>query len=103
MYCATRFRSWSYPTAIRFGAGRIAELPEACRSGIRRPLLVTDPGRELPGAGAAGSASAGLRPSASRTAAIPSKNVTADWRPSAPAAMTASIAFGGGRRSTSAR
>lgn len=36
--------NWNYPTAIRFGAGRIAELPEACRSlGIARPLLVTDP------------------------------------------------------------
>lgn len=36
--------NWNYPTAIRFGAGRIAELGEACRSlGIRRPLLVTDP------------------------------------------------------------
>ena len=35
--------NWSYPTAIRFGAGRIAELPEACRAaGITRPLLVTD-------------------------------------------------------------
>ncbi len=37
--------NWSYPTAIRFGAGRIAELPEACRAaGMARPLLVTDPG-----------------------------------------------------------
>jgi alcohol dehydrogenase class IV len=37
--------NWSYPTAIRFGAGRIAELPEACRAaGISRPLLVTDRG-----------------------------------------------------------
>jgi alcohol dehydrogenase class IV len=36
--------NWNYPTAIRFGAGRIAELPEACRAlGIERPLLVTDP------------------------------------------------------------
>ena len=36
---------WSYPTAVRFGAGRIAELAEGCRSvGIARPLLVTDPG-----------------------------------------------------------
>src|SRR3712207_1853599 len=36
--------NWNYPTAIRFGAGRIAELPELCRSlGIERPLLVTDP------------------------------------------------------------
>jgi alcohol dehydrogenase len=37
--------NWSYPTAIRFGAGRINELAEACRvSGIERPLLVTDAG-----------------------------------------------------------
>jgi alcohol dehydrogenase class IV len=37
--------NWNYPTAIRFGAGRIAELAEACRSvGIARPLLVTDRG-----------------------------------------------------------
>lgn len=37
--------NWSYPTAIRFGAGRIGELAEACRAaGIARPLLVTDRG-----------------------------------------------------------
>ncbi len=37
--------NWSYPTAIRFGAGRIAELAEACQAaGMHRPLLVTDPG-----------------------------------------------------------
>jgi alcohol dehydrogenase class IV len=37
--------NWSFPTAIRFGAGRIAELAEACRaSGIKKPLLVTDAG-----------------------------------------------------------
>jgi alcohol dehydrogenase class IV len=37
--------NWNYPTAIRFGAGRIAELAEACRAlGMARPLLVTDPG-----------------------------------------------------------
>src|SRR5688572_1140819 len=36
--------NWNYPTAIRFGAGRIAELGDACRAlGIGRPLLVTDP------------------------------------------------------------
>ena len=34
--------NWNYPTSIRFGAGRIAELPDACRSlGMARPLLVT--------------------------------------------------------------
>jgi len=37
--------NWSYPTAMRFGAGRIAELAEACaEAGITRPLLVTDRG-----------------------------------------------------------
>ncbi|MGR3795712.1 iron-containing alcohol dehydrogenase [Vannielia sp. SX4] len=37
--------TWSYPTAIRFGAGRIAGLPEACiAAGITKPLLVTDKG-----------------------------------------------------------
>jgi alcohol dehydrogenase len=35
---------WSYPTRVRFGPGRIAELPEACKAqGIARPLLITDP------------------------------------------------------------
>ena len=34
---------WSYPTAIRFGSGRISELADACATaGITRPLLVTD-------------------------------------------------------------
>ncbi len=37
--------NWNYPTAIRFGAGRIAELGDACAAaGIARPLFVTDPG-----------------------------------------------------------
>jgi alcohol dehydrogenase class IV len=37
--------NWSYPTSIRFGAGRISELAEACAAaGIRNPLLVTDKG-----------------------------------------------------------
>ena len=37
--------NWSYPTNIRFGAGRIQELPTICQElGITRPLLVTDPG-----------------------------------------------------------
>lgn len=40
--------NWNYPTAIRFGAGRIGELAEVCRSqGILRPLLVTDSGLAL--------------------------------------------------------
>ncbi len=42
--------NWSYPTAIRFGAGRISEIGEACAAaGINKPLLVTDRGlRDLP-------------------------------------------------------
>ncbi len=37
--------NWNYPTSIRAGAGRIAELPELCRSmGMQNPLLITDPG-----------------------------------------------------------
>ena len=50
--------NWGYPTSIRFGAGRIRELPDACRElGMNRPLLVTDPGvAALPMAAAAVSA-----------------------------------------------
>jgi alcohol dehydrogenase class IV len=34
---------WNYPTSVRFGAGRIAELAEAVRTaGMARPLFVTD-------------------------------------------------------------
>ena len=37
--------NWSYPTAIRFGAGRIAEIADACATAkIQKPLLVTDRG-----------------------------------------------------------
>ena len=37
--------NWHYPTEVRFGPGRIAELADACRElGMTRPLLVTDPG-----------------------------------------------------------
>jgi alcohol dehydrogenase len=35
---------WNYPTSVRFGAGRIAELADAVKAaGIARPLVVTDP------------------------------------------------------------
>lgn len=37
--------NWGYPTPIRFGAGRIKEIAEACEvAGIKKPLLVTDKG-----------------------------------------------------------
>ena len=45
MHAEPKPGNWSYPTPIRFGVGRIAELPDACRElGMQRPLLVTDPG-----------------------------------------------------------
>ena len=41
----TLFANWSYPTAIRFGSGRISELQDACTSaGMTCPLFVTDTG-----------------------------------------------------------
>ena len=41
----TTSSNWNYPTAVRIGAGRIAELADVCRAnGIERPLLVTDAG-----------------------------------------------------------
>ena len=37
--------NWNYPTRVWFGAGRIAELPAACRAlGVKRPLVITDRG-----------------------------------------------------------
>ncbi|MCV6601942.1 MAG: iron-containing alcohol dehydrogenase [Cohaesibacter sp.] len=37
--------NWGYPTPIRFGAGRIKEIGEACNTaGMKKPLLVTDKG-----------------------------------------------------------
>jgi hypothetical protein len=37
--------NWNYPTAIRFGCGRISELADACHElGMSKPLLITDQG-----------------------------------------------------------
>ena len=37
--------NWAYPTSIKFGAGRIKEIAEACRAvGMKNPLFVTDRG-----------------------------------------------------------
>jgi alcohol dehydrogenase class IV len=41
----TLVAKWNYPTTVRFGAGRTAELPDAlAMAGIKNPLFVTDPG-----------------------------------------------------------
>ena len=38
-------RNFNFPTAVKFGAGRVKELAELCKANrILRPLLVTDPG-----------------------------------------------------------
>jgi alcohol dehydrogenase class IV len=37
--------NWNYPTSVKFGCGRIKELAAHCKAlGIKRPLLITDPG-----------------------------------------------------------
>ncbi|WP_029058196.1 iron-containing alcohol dehydrogenase [Stappia stellulata] len=42
---STPSANWSYPTSVRFGAGRIKELGSCATAvGMKRPLLVTDPG-----------------------------------------------------------
>ena len=39
------FGNWSYPTSIRFGLGRVKELPKVCSElEMSNPLLVTDKG-----------------------------------------------------------
>jgi len=42
--------NWNYPTSVKVGAGRVAELAELCTMiGMKSPLLITDPGiAELP-------------------------------------------------------
>ena len=41
----TLIGDWSYPTQIKFGAGRIREIADACnQANIKRPLLITDKG-----------------------------------------------------------
>jgi alcohol dehydrogenase class IV len=37
--------NWSYPTAVKMGAGRIKELADHCKAvGMKKPLLITDRG-----------------------------------------------------------
>ena len=41
----TLIGNWSYPTQIKFGAGRSREISEACKqANIKKPLLITDKG-----------------------------------------------------------
>jgi len=37
--------NWSYPTAVKMGAGRISELADHCKAlGMKKPILITDRG-----------------------------------------------------------
>jgi alcohol dehydrogenase class IV len=94
--------NWNYPTAVRFGAGRIAELPDAAKSaGIARPLLVTDPrlaamamvGNAVEALGAAGLACAVFSDVRPNPVAA---NVEAGVRALREGGHDGVIAFGGG-------
>ena len=98
----TLVANWSYPTTVRFGAGRIAELADACRAaGITRPLLVTDRGlASMPITAAALDLldAAGLgRAMFSDVDANPSdRNVTEGLRVIREGGFDGVVAFGGG-------
>ena len=67
-------RNINYPTAIKYGAGRIKELAEFCKAkGIKRPLVVTDTGLAAMPMVASGAAARPLmrRPSDRRSASAP--------------------------------
>ncbi len=93
---------WTYPTRVRFGPGRIAELADACKElGMARPLLVTDPGlREQPFVGAALAANAAAGVPTSVFADIKGNPVGANVDDGVAAYRAAGcdgvIAFGGG-------
>src|ERR1700680_3732538 len=94
--------NWNYPTAVKFGAGRIRELPDVLKAaGIKRPLLVTDPGlAKLPMVSAAGRANeaAGL-PTAIFSDIKPNpveKNIEAGLTAYRGGKHDGVVAFGGG-------
>jgi alcohol dehydrogenase class IV len=94
--------NWNYPTSIRFGAGRIRELADACRSfGIQDPLIVTDPGlAKLPmiehAIAALGEAGLGVRVFSDVQGNPVEANVTAGVAVFHEGGHDGVIAFGGG-------
>jgi len=94
--------NWNYPTAIRFGPGRIDELAEACGAArIARPLFVTDPGLarlEMTGRALGALAAAGL-PAAVFAEVQPNPtdaNVAAGLAAMREGGHDGVVAFGGG-------
>ena len=93
---------WSYPTRVRFGPGRIGELPDACRVlAITRPLLITDPGLAQhaigePGAGDRARGRARGRPVRRRAAQSTAANVAAGVEAFRAGRHDGVIALGGG-------
>ena len=102
-------RNINYPTAIKYGAGRIKELAEFCKAnGIKRPLVVTDKGlaampmvaeimADLKAAGLKAALFADVRPTRWRRTCSPAA------RPSRTASMTASSRSAAAPASTPAR
>ena len=94
--------NWSYPTAIRFGAGRVSELADACQvSGVSNPLLVTDrtlAGMEITQRALRTMENAGVQPAVfSDVDPNPTdKNVAAGVSAFRDGAHDGVIAFGGG-------
>jgi alcohol dehydrogenase class IV len=90
--------NWNYPTTIWAGPGRIAELAAACsKSGIERPLIVTDEG--LAGAPMIANALAALKNSAIFSAVRgnpASSHVEAGLRAYRDGGHDGVVAFGGG-------
>ena len=100
--------NWNYPTTVRFGAGRIAELPEAlAAAGIKRPLFVTDPGlAKLPIVAATLKILDDAKIPYGVFADVKANPVGANLEPASPssrrASMTASSPLAAARRSMSA-
>jgi alcohol dehydrogenase class IV len=90
--------NWNYPTSVKLGAGRIAELPQhVAAAGIKRPLFVTDPG--LAGAAMTQSAFASLTDAAQFSAIKPNPtgaNIDAGVAAYRAGGHDGVVAFGGG-------
>ncbi|MEO0682931.1 MAG: iron-containing alcohol dehydrogenase [Pseudomonadota bacterium] len=90
--------TWSFPTQVRFGAGRVAELAEAAAAaGMARPLFVTDRGLAGSDIAARARAALGDAPKFAEVDANPTEeNLTAGLAAYAAGGHDGVVAFGGG-------